>query len=169
MAPVLIDPSKNASRIVLPYNNPLGWYTPALHIFAITALSVTRGVTVIHAKGTHRWWEGQQQHQLALDGTKRLFQIVTVRIHNTSPDWMENMSVFVKGALVNTQYHGIIKRLSPGHVTNVDVAIRTIRKGRSAIKIEVEVVDALGKAVSEATEIDNVEIGLLDTFKDTEM
>jgi hypothetical protein len=163
LAPVLVDPSKNVSRIILPYNNPLGWYTPALHIFAITAVSVSKGVTVVHAKGTHRWREEE------FDTQKRLYQIVTVRVHNTSPEWMENMSVFVKGELFKTQYHGIIKRLAPGHITNVDVAIRTIRKGRTTTSIEVEILDAFGKAVTETTLIDNIEIGLLETFEDTEL
>lgn len=175
LVPLLVDPSKNVSRIVLPYHNPLGWFTPALHIFSMTGLSVTNGVTVIHAKGTHRWWEGQQhltrkrrQQQLIPDPKTTLYQIVTVRLHNTSPIWMENLRVFVKGQLINTQYHGIVKRLAPGHVINVDVAIRTIRKGRAATQIEIKVLDAFGKTASETTAIDNVEIGLLDTFEDKE-
>jgi hypothetical protein len=152
--PLLVDPAKPVSHLILPYTSQVGWFQPALHIFGITAVPASSSaVKIISAKGKRRWWE---------NSTRRQYQMVAVKIHNTSPNWVSDLSVFIEGSLLKTKYHGNIKRLAPGHVVMVDVAILTIRKRTELTQVLVEVVDSSGNRMAESATIDNVEIGLED-------
>lgn len=151
--PLLVDPSKPVSYLVLPYTHPIGSFQPSLHIFGMTAIPAKeKGIHVISAKGTRRWWESSQ----------REYQIITVKVHNTSPNWVSDLSIFIEGSLLKTKYHGNIKRLAPGHIMTIDVAILTLRKKREPTQILIEVVDVHGKEAAHATVVENVEIGLED-------
>lgn len=149
--PLLLDPSKTVSHLVLPYTNPHGSFKPVLHVFGITTVAMSEGVKVISAKGTRRWSEDRGE-----------YQIITVRVHNTSPNWASDLSVFIEGALLKTKYHGNIKRLAPGHILTVDVAILTLRKKREPTDIYVEVLNPMGRSVSAPITIKDVEVGLED-------
>lgn len=148
--PLVLNPVKSISHLLLPHTNSIGSFRPALHIFGITTAHVTHGVKVISAKGTGRWWEN------------RPYQIIAVKIQNTSPSWVRDLSVFIEGSLLKTKYHGTIKRLAPGHVVIVDVAILTVRRKMEPTQILVEVINTNGKAMAEPATIDRVEIGLQD-------
>ncbi|KAF1796938.1 alpha-L-fucosidase-domain-containing protein [Mucor lusitanicus] len=151
-APLLADPAKNVSHILFPYNNPLGSFTAALHAFAMTGITAKaeNGLAVISAKGSRRWWENTQHE----------YPIVTVRVQNTGLDWVKDASVFVKGPLFRTQYHGHVKRLAPGHIMNVDVGIHTVRKGRVSTKVIIQLFDASGNELDAPTTLDDVAIGI---------
>lgn len=151
-APLLADPAKNVSHILFPYNNPLGSFTAALHAFAMTGITAKaeNGLAVISAKGSRRWWENTQHE----------YPIVTVRVQNTGLDWVKDASVFVKGPLFKTQYHGHVKRLAPGHIMNVDVGIHTVRKGRVSTKVIIQLFDASGNELDAPTTLDDVAIGI---------
>ncbi|CAO3628160.1 unnamed protein product [Mucor hiemalis] len=149
--PLLLDPSKTVSHLVLPYTNPHGSFKPVLHVFGITTVAMSEGVKVISAKGTRRWSEDRGE-----------YQIITVRVHNTSPNWASDLSVFIEGALLKTKYHGNIKRLAPGHIVTVDVAILTLRRKREPTDIYVEVLNPMGRSVSAPITIKDVEVGLED-------
>ncbi|KAI8641770.1 putative alpha-L-fucosidase [Parasitella parasitica] len=142
--------------MVLPYNNPLGYFTPALHVFSVTGLAPSSGLQVISAKGTTRWWENAHKE----------YPIVTVRVQNTGLEWVKDASVFVRGPLFRTQYHGHIKRLAPGHVMNLDVGIHTVRRGRASTQATVQVFDALGNEVIESVTLDDVDVGIEDYQQD---
>ncbi|KAG2198821.1 hypothetical protein INT47_000737 [Mucor saturninus] len=149
--PLVIDPTKVASHLILPYTNPIGSFRPALHLFAITATHVTpSGVNIISAKGTRRWWENKP------------YQIVAVKVQNTSPYWVRDLSIFIEGSLLKTKYHGVVRRLAPGHIMTVDVAILTLRKKMEPTQILVEVINTNGKPMAVPATIDHVEIGLED-------
>ncbi|KAL9548859.1 hypothetical protein PS6_006384 [Mucor atramentarius] len=156
--PLLADANKNVSHILFPYNNPLGSFTAALHIFAMTGITPTAksGPQVISAKGSRRWWENTQLE----------YPIVTVRVQNMGLDWVKDASVFIKGPLFKTQYHGHIKRLAPGHIMNVDVGIHTVRKGRVSTSVVVQIFDVYGRELSEPTALDHVEIGIEEYQQD---
>lgn len=153
--PLVVDPSKSVSHLILPYTSQVGWFKPALHLFGITVVPAQKKkVKIISAKGTRRWWENSNTRQ---------YQMVTVKIHNTSPDWVsDDLSVFIEGSLLKTKYHGNIKRLAPGHVVTVEVAILTLRTRTEKTQILVDVVDTNGKSVAEPATLDDVEIGLED-------
>ncbi|CEP15883.1 hypothetical protein [Parasitella parasitica] len=159
-APLLADPAKNASHLVFPdANGPLGSFTPALHVFAMTGIapsSSSSGLRVVSAKGTRRWWEKARNE----------YPIVTVRVQNTGLEWVRDASVFVKGDLFRTQYHGHIRRLAPGHVMDVDVGIHTVRRGRVSTLATVRIFDSLGNEMMEALALDNVAIGIEDYEQD---
>lgn len=156
--PLLADANKNVSHILFPYNNPLGSFTAALHIFAMTGITPTAksGPQVISAKGSRRWWEN----------TRLEYPIVTVRVQNMGLDWVKDASVFIKGPLFKTQYHGHIKRLAPGHIMNVDVGIHTVRKGRVSTSVVIQIFDAYGRELAEPTALDHVEIGIEEYQQD---
>ncbi|KAI8378536.1 alpha-L-fucosidase-domain-containing protein [Blakeslea trispora] len=155
LTPVFVDPAKKASHIRLPLTNSIGSFSPALHIFGITTISAkASGLSVIAAKGTQRW---RQSH----DG-KRSYQIITVRVHNTSPDWIQDANVHITGALMRTHYFGNIAQLAPGHVLNIDVAISTLKKQRGKQEILVDVVDASGNPLALSTAFKEIEVGLED-------
>lgn len=149
--PLVLNPAKVASHLILPNTNPIGSFKPSLHLFAITATHITQGgVKVISAKGTARWWEN------------RPYQIVAVKLQNTSPYWVRDLSVFIEGSLLKTKYHGVVRRLAPGHIVTVDVAILTVRKKIEPTQILVEVINTNGKAMAEPATFNKVEIGLQD-------
>lgn len=148
--PLLTDATKPVSHLILPYTNPIGSYQPSLHLFGITAIPSKKTIKIISVIGTTRWWE------------KSLYQIITVSIHNTSPDWIHDTSIFIKGTLLKTKYHGYIKRLAPGHKVTVDVVILNLRKKREKVQVLVQVVNSFGEDIIDPIEIDQVEIGLDD-------
>lgn len=160
--PLLADPSKNVSHILFPYNDPLGYYTPALHVFAMTGITSSNsknnsGLQVVSAKGSRRWWENNRQKE---------YPIVTIRVQNTGIEWIKDASILIKGPLFKTQYHGHIKRLAPGHIMNVDVGIHTVRKGRVSTKVIIKVFNASGSEIIEPVGLENVEIGIEDYQQD---
>lgn len=155
LIPLLVDPSKQLSHMLLPVNPGVGSFQPALHIFGITTVS-EKIINILAVKGTQRWWERSKTKE---------YPIVSVRLQNTSPQWMQDLTVYVKGPLFKTQYHGYIKRLAPGHVVNVDVAIHTIRKDRFKSSIDVEVYDE-EKLIS-STSLEHVKLGIT-TYEPTE-
>lgn len=157
--PVLADPSKNVSHILFPYNRPLGSFAAALHVFAMTGIrpSAKKGLQVISANGSRRWWENTQHGE---------YPIVTVRVQNMGLEWIKDASVFVKGPLFRTQFHGHVKRLAPGHTMHVDVGIHTVRKGRASTEVIVQLFDASGDELAEPTTLDNVAIGIEEYQQD---
>ncbi|KAI8984393.1 glycoside hydrolase superfamily [Mycotypha africana] len=219
--PVLTEPSKRASYMILPSNGPLGSFQPALHIFAITGISseppssITVApsnlieqhsieniyhlrhqqqqqllhsslfVNVISLKSTRRWYDKQtvlapkMNNQQLLSGSKKSvsfdqntsdeFPIVTVKVHNTGTRWIKDASVFVKGPLISTQYHGHIRRLAPGHFMEVDVALRSLHRKRVSTSLTVTVTDVYERSLLDVPPVtfNFINVGIED-YKETE-
>ncbi|KAI8342200.1 alpha-L-fucosidase-domain-containing protein [Choanephora cucurbitarum] len=155
LTPVFVDPTKKVAHIRLPSTSAIGSFGPSLHIFGITTIPAKpSGLTVVAVKGTQRW---KQSH----DG-KRSYQIITVRVHNTSPTWVQDANVHITGAFIRTHYFGIIARLAPGHILNIDVAVSTLRKERGRQDILVDVIDSSDNQIALTTLFKGVEVGLED-------
>jgi hypothetical protein len=158
LIPLLVDPTKNVSHLTFPYTDTLGWFRPALHVFGITALPANDGVTVVAAKGTRRTY---------ISRSGREYQIVMVRVHNTSPAWIDEGYVSIMGTLLKTHKRGRVKKLAPGHIVSVEVTIRTLRTTMEKTSILVDVTDNDGHPIALSTVLDDVELGIED-YKGTE-
>lgn len=152
--PLLVNPNLHLSHLLLPYTHPIGTFLPSLHIFSIATLPITN-IKVVAVKGTREWVS-----------ESKLYQIISVTIHNTSPDWVNDIYVSLTASLLKTKYRGYMKSLAPGHHVTVQVAVLSLQKVREFRQVLVEVEDEHGSSLSEPTEIDQVEIGLED-YKDT--
>ena len=106
--PVYINSSKIPTSIKLPTLRRER--NKQVHIFSVTAYRTGKAL-VSSVETTGEWIDTDTQ-------------IIAVRVHNTSPHWIENVNVELTGENTKTTEKGSLEALAPGHHHTVQVIVQ---------------------------------------------
>jgi hypothetical protein len=107
--PIFINPSKIPTFIILPNRGKNSYET--MHVFSITAYR--GGVIVSSVQSTNEWLNTNEQ-------------VVSVKIHNTQPVWIQNIGIQLESENIKTVKEGTLETLAPGHVHMVQVIVQHV-------------------------------------------
>lgn len=111
--PIFVNPEKTPVQLHLPQHDKNTY--EAMHVFSITAYtssSSSSNVIMASIKATNEWIDTRQQ-------------VIQVKIHNTSPYWIRDISVSVANQIgLKTVKEGFVESIAPGHIQSVQVSVQ---------------------------------------------